>query len=73
MKLVIPFFHTKFDALQVSSKRLGEISPFGDSGDFWWLLWLRFPTYELVLYHSEIVRVSGFQKYKTHCSAIETQ
>ena len=40
MERVIPIFHTEFDALQVSSKRLGEIPPFGDFGDFWWLLWL---------------------------------
>ena len=40
MKLVIPIFHTEVDALQVSYKRLGEIPPFGDFGDFWWLLWL---------------------------------
>ena len=40
MKLVIPIFHTEFDALQVSSTMFGEIPPTGDFGDFWWLLWL---------------------------------
>ena len=40
MKLVIPIFHTEFDALKVSYNRLGEIPPYGDFGDFWWLLWL---------------------------------
>ena len=40
MKLVIPLFHAEFDALQVLSKRFGEIPPFGVFGDFWWLLWL---------------------------------
>ena len=29
MKLMIPIFPTEFDALQGSSKRLGEIPPFG--------------------------------------------
>ena len=40
MKRVIPIFHTEFDALKVSYNRLGEIPPYGDFGDFWWLLWL---------------------------------
>ena len=40
MKLVIPVFHTEFDALKVSYNRFGEIPPSGDFGDFWWLLWL---------------------------------
>ena len=40
MKLVIPIFHTEFDALKVSYNRFGEIPPSGDFGDFWWLLWL---------------------------------
>ena len=40
IKLVIPIFHTKFDALKVSYNRLGEFPPYGDFGDFWWLLWL---------------------------------
>ena len=32
MKLMIPIFHTEFDALQVSS------NSFGDLGDFWWFI-----------------------------------
>ena len=40
MKLVIPIFHTEFDALQVSYTMFGEIPPYGDFGDFLWLLWL---------------------------------
>ena len=40
MKLMIPIFHTEFDAKQVSSNRLGEIPPSGDFGGFLWLLWL---------------------------------
>ena len=40
MKLVIPIFHTEFDALQVSTKVIGENPPSGDFGDFWWLFWL---------------------------------
>ena len=43
MKLVIPIFHTEFDALKVSSKRFDEIPPYGDFGNFWWLLWLFSP------------------------------
>ena len=43
MKLVIPIFHTEFDALKVSCNRLGEIPPYGDFGYFWWLLWLFSP------------------------------
>ena len=39
-KLMIPIFHSEFDALKVSYNRLGEIPPYGDFGDFWWLLWL---------------------------------
>ena len=42
MKLVIPIFHSEFDALQVSSKMIGEIPTYGDFGNFWWLLWLSF-------------------------------
>ena len=38
MTLVIPIFHTKFDALQLLLKRFFEIPPSGDFGDFWWLL-----------------------------------
>ena len=34
MKLVIPIFHTEFDALKVSNNRFGEIPPYGDFGDF---------------------------------------
>ena len=34
MKLVIPIFHTEFDALKVSYNRLGEIPPFGDFAIF---------------------------------------
>ena len=40
MKLVIPFFQSEFDALQLFVRRYGEIPPSGDFGDFWWLLWL---------------------------------
>ena len=43
MTLVRPIFHTEFDALQVSYKRFGEIPPYGDFGDFWWLFWLLSP------------------------------
>ena len=39
MKLVIPIFHTEFDALKVSNNRFGEIPPYGDFGDFWWRFW----------------------------------
>ena len=39
MKLVIPIFHTEFDALQVLYNRFGEIPQYGDFGDFWWLFW----------------------------------
>ena len=38
MNLAIPVFHTEFDALQLSFPWFGEIPPFGDFGDFWWLL-----------------------------------
>ena len=40
MKLVIPIFHTKFDALQLLLKRFFEIPPSGDFGDFWWLIFV---------------------------------
>ena len=40
MKLVIPIFHTEFDALQFSTKLFGEIPPFGDFGGFLWLLFV---------------------------------
>ena len=40
IKLVIPIFHTEFDAQQVSSNRLGEIPPSGDFGGFLWLLFV---------------------------------
>ena len=40
IRLVIPIFHTEFDALQLSLKECGEISPNGDFGGFLWLLWL---------------------------------
>ena len=45
MTLVRPIFHTEFEALQVSSKRFGEIQPYGygDIGDFCWLLCLFSP------------------------------
>ena len=46
MKLMILIFHTEFDVLQGSSKRLGEIPPFGDLGYFRWLLWLFSPNRE---------------------------
>ena len=39
-QVVIPFLKSEFDALQLLSKRIGEIPPSGDFGDFWWLLWL---------------------------------
>ena len=35
---MIPVFHTEFDALQLSFPWFGEIPPYGDFGDFWWLL-----------------------------------
>ena len=38
MNLAIPVFHSEFDALQLSFPWFGEIPPFGDFGDFWWLL-----------------------------------
>ena len=38
IKLVIPIFHTEFDALQLSTRRFGEIPPSGDFGGFLWLL-----------------------------------
>ena len=40
IKLVIPIFHTEFDALQFSANRFGEIPPSGDFGDFLWLLFV---------------------------------
>ena len=40
MKRVIPIFHTEFDALQLSTRRFGEIPPFGDFGGFLWLLFV---------------------------------
>ena len=40
MKLMIPIFHTEFDALKLLVKSLGEIPPSGGFGDFLWLLWL---------------------------------
>ena len=40
MNLVIPIFHTEFDALQVSPKVIGEIPPSGDFGGFLWLLFV---------------------------------
>ena len=43
MKLVIPFFQSEFDALQLLVKWFGEIPPSGDFGDFWWLLRLLSP------------------------------
>ena len=51
MKLMIPIFHTEFDALKVSFNRLSEIPPCGDFGDFWWLLWL-FSRQALVIFFS---------------------
>ena len=41
MKLAIPVFHTEFDALQLSFPWFGEIPPYGDFGDFSWLLFSR--------------------------------
>ena len=35
IKLVIPFFQSEFDTLQVLVQRFGEIPPTGDFGDFW--------------------------------------
>ena len=40
MKLIIPFFQSEFDPLQLLVKSLGEIPPCGDFGGFLWLLWL---------------------------------
>ena len=40
IKLMIPIFHTEFDAQQVSSNGLGEIPPTGDFGGFWWLFFV---------------------------------
>ena len=40
MRLVIPIFHTEFDALQLSLKQRGDIPPHGDFGGFLWLFWL---------------------------------
>ena len=51
MKLVIPIFHAEFDVLQVLSKRLDEIPPFGDLGDFLWLLWLFSPNRQVIRFH----------------------
>ena len=68
MKRVIPFFHSEFNALQVSSKMVGEIPPFGYFGDFWWLLWLFSPA-NLVIYlanwgiskvHEILIGIIGF-------------
>ena len=42
MKLAIPVFHVEFDPLQLSFTGLSKIPPFGDCGDFWWLLWRLF-------------------------------
>ena len=62
MKLVIPIFHTEFDAQQLLVKSLGEIPPSGDFGDFLWLLWL-FSTPSLVTffrhYHGLILHSLG--------------
>ena len=52
MKLVIPFFQSEFDALQLLVNRFGEIPPSGDFGDFWWLLWLLTPE-KLLFYFSD--------------------
>ena len=49
MKLMIPIFHTEFDALKLLVKSLGEIPPSGDFGDFLWLFWL-FSTPALVTF-----------------------
>ena len=48
MKLVIPIFHTEFDALRVSIKRFGQIPPYGD---FWWLLWLFSPEWQVLKFN----------------------
>ena len=42
-RLVIPVFHTEFDALQLSFRNFPEIPPYGGFGDFLWLLWLFSP------------------------------
>ena len=63
MKLVIPIFHTEFDALQLSTRRFGEIPPSGDFGGFLWLLWLlkseklvfNFSDYHGLFLHSLVV------------------
>ena len=38
MKLVIPIFHSEFDALDLLFRKFYKIPPSGDFGDFWWLL-----------------------------------
>merc|ERR1711894_144616 len=43
--MLIPFFQSEFDALQVLCKSFGEIPPTGDFGDFWWLFWLKNPIF----------------------------
>ena len=48
MKLVIPIFHTEFDALRVSIKIFGQIPPYGD---FWWLLWLFSPEWQVLKFN----------------------
>ena len=40
MKLMIPIFHTEFDALKLLVMSLGEIPPSGDFGYFLWLLFV---------------------------------
>ena len=38
--IVIPFFHTEFDWLQLYNSKVWRIPPFGGFGDFLWLFWL---------------------------------
>ena len=56
MKLVIPIFHTEFDALQILCNRFGEIPPTGDFGDFWWLLWLFSPDWLVFKFNDILFR-----------------
>ena len=63
MKLMIPIFHTEFDAQKLLVKSLSEIPPSGDFGGFLWLLWLlksdslvfNFSDYHGLILHSLVV------------------
>ena len=73
MKLMIPIFHTEFDALKLLVKSLGEIPPSGDFGDFLWLLWLlksaslvfNFSDYHGLILHSLVV-ILAYLNVLTH-------